>query len=270
MQEANGNNLLIGRGKAFFDRFDQSGNSTGFRFLGEAAKVDTTPSVTNKEYYTSTKASNIKIANVNIQQKHTISVELMEFTRENVALALLGDGVLVTQAMTTVTNEVIAGGVNQAAPAIGRSYQTSKGNISAVTLTSVAADGTTSTPLVVNVDYEIEDAGTGLITLLSATAAPGTPGVTVKATTYTSGAVNGAKVTAGTSVNIKGAFLFIGDPASGPKMNLRVWKTEITPSAAFSLIADDFGSMTLDAEVLDDSANHPTSPLYEVFYPTPV
>src|SRR5690242_2869631 len=107
--QANGNELGIGRGKFYFDRFGPDLRPTGvLRFVGEADKGDISISSTNKARYTTTKATNNKIASVDIQQTHTLALDLMEFVPENLALALLGTVAPVTQSGNTTIGEVLA------------------------------------------------------------------------------------------------------------------------------------------------------------------
>lgn len=247
--------LLLGRGKAYFDRFDASGNSTGLRFLGEVAKLELTPTVQTKDRFTSTKAAGTKIAHNITQQTHTLAIEMLEYQADNIALALLGDNITLTQSGGSITAETVS-----AAPTAGKCYQLANRIVSALVLTTGAGG---VTPVVIGTDYEIVDATIGLIHIL-----PGSTVVTsanpLKAA-YTAGAIAGGKqVQGGTVGKIQGRLVYIADPANGPGHDAEFWRVQIEPSGALAFLTDDYGSIPIKGELIDDSANHPTQPLYRI------
>jgi len=246
---ANGDNLYIGRGKFYFDRFDPTTMlPTGVRrFVGEVDKGDISISSTNKARFTTTKATNNKISSIDIQQTHTIALDLMEFTKDNVALALLGTATTYTQSVTPVTAEAVA-----ATHSVGDIFQLAGRNPTTLVLTGSPG------VLVLGTDYEIEDAKLGLIRMLTA-------GTTITAA-YTPGATTQPRVAAGQNTAIYGRLLFVGDPTSGPGFDMEAWKVKFMSSGVFSLLSDDFNKMSLTGEILEDAANHPTAPLYQLTY----
>jgi hypothetical protein len=248
---ANGDNLYIGTGKFYFDRFDPTTLlPTGVRrFVGEVDKGDVSISSTNKTRYTTTKASNNKIASLDIQQTHTLALSLMEFTKENLALAFLGNLSVFTQPITAVTAEAVAS-VYKA----GDILQLAERNPTTLVLTGA------SDPLVLGTDYEIENQGLGLIRMLTA-------GTTITAA-YTPGTTGLPRIAAGQNPSILGRVIFIGDPMNGPGFDVELWKVKFMTSGVVSLLGTDFGSVTMNGEVLDDSTNHPNAPLYQITYHT--
>jgi hypothetical protein len=247
---ANGNNLYIGRGKFYFDRFDPTTMlPTGVRrFVGEVDKADLTISSTNKARFTTTKATNNKIASIDIQQVHTIAIDLMEFTKDNVSLALLGTSSTFTQPVTAVTAESLA----STSYAIGDILQLAERNPTSLVLTG--GSGT----LVLGTDYDIEDQKLGLIRMLAA-------GTTISAA-YTPGATALPRVAAGQSMAIYGRLIFVSDPEIGPAFDLEVWKVKFMSAGVFALLSDDFNKISLTGEILEDTANHPAAPLYQFTY----
>lgn len=251
---ADPNQLLLGRGKIYFDRFDSSGNPMGLRFVGEADKLEINPSATTKDYFTMTKAASTKAAQNITQQTHEIDLQLREFQPTNVAIALLGDSVILTQ----VQKVVAAGGEQLTAKALpGCIYQTSMRNISLVT----AETGVT--PLVDGTDFEVLDSTLGLIHVLPGTEAlDGTKPLSVG---YTAAAIEaGTQIQAGTESKIEGKLVYISDAANGPNFDAEVWRVRFQPSGALALITDDYGTIPLKGEAMDDSTNHPTQPLYRL------
>jgi hypothetical protein len=246
--------LLLGRGKVYFDRFDSAGNATGLRFVGEADKFEITPSVTVKDYYTMSKAERTKIAQHIDTQMHEVDIQLREFQADNLALALLGDNSVLAQAGGAVVGEQLT-----AAATPGRIYQTAQRNISAVTAKTGA------TVLVAGTDYEIVDTKLGLIRAI-----PGSihlDGTAPLSVDYTGGVIaGGVQVKAGVESKIEGKLVYIGDPADGPQLDVEVWRVRIQPSGALALITDDYASIPLKGEILDDTKNHPTDPMYHVTY----
>ena len=79
MPEAvNGNNVLLGRGKIYFDRFDSAGLKTGELFLGNCPTFEITPSPEEiKKYSSADRAAGLLASDV---------------LRTSLALRIVGDG----------------------------------------------------------------------------------------------------------------------------------------------------------------------------------
>lgn len=250
------NQLLLGRGKVYFDRFDNTGAPTGLRFMGEADKVEINPSVTSKDYFTMTKAVSTKLAKNVVNQTHEVDVQLREYTAQNLALALFGESIVLTQAAAPA----VAGEQLTAKALPGLIYQTSKRNISGVAPAAAGGLG------VLGVDFEVLDPKLGLIHVLPGTVVfDGTHPLTIDYAAAAILATDGKlQVQTGTVPKIEGKLVFVGDPANGPAKDAEIWKVRFEPSGALGLISDDYAAIPLKGEVMDDSANHPTQPLYRV------
>ena len=109
--QADGTQMLLGRGKWYFDRGD------GLRFLGNADSAEITPSVNKVEKFGSTNAAAAKVASVTINQTHMLAINLNEYDPENLALALLGT----TASLSQTTASVSAGALTTAVK-MGRIY----------------------------------------------------------------------------------------------------------------------------------------------------
>lgn len=128
-------NLLLGRGKVFFDRF-VNGLPTGKRHLGNATALNMNTTVEEKKKYSSMQAETVVYNSVVTQVDAVAKITLDEYDPENLALVLLGENALVTQAALTgkvvslahvkkghfyelgdfdVTNVAFSGGTPQAA-----------------------------------------------------------------------------------------------------------------------------------------------------------
>ena len=262
--QANGNNLLIGRGKAYFDRYVSGVPSGNFRFLGVGPKFEITPSSTEKDRYDMSRAAAPLLTTVTTQQDHKLVIDLDEFTKDNLALALFGTTSVVTQATTAVTAETVFTGL--AATLLPDTILRLKNRNVPFTGTGALVLTATPgpTPMVLGTDYEMEDGEMGLIRILSTCTTIATITAITAAYTPTTGTFS--RVAAGVDTNIYGVVMFKGDPANGPAMEVEAWKVRIKPSAALALIADDYGLITLEGRVIADAVNHPTAPLYQVTY----
>jgi len=54
----------------------------------------------------------------------------------------------------------------------------------------------------------------------------------------------------------------------GPNEKWQFWRVQLSPSAAFNLISDEWSMLTFTGEGLADTANNPTSPYFTVTYAT--
>ena len=251
--DANGDNLLLGRGKFFFDRKTTAGVYTGYRFLGNVESAELTAESEKVEKYSSTRAASSLLKTVTTQQTHNLQIALDEHTPDNVALCFFGDTATLSQTGATVTAQALTGGLNAKK---GRLYTTLHRNISAV------APKQGATTLVEGTDYEVQDALTGLIYLLptSVTITEALP-LTVD---YTYATVALQAVDAGLVGNIEGRLLFTGDPVAGPGYDVTFWNVSVSGNGAVAFITQEFGTVPLSMQVLDDAINHPTSPLYRM------
>jgi hypothetical protein len=242
-------NLMLGAGQLWFNRTDAD---TGYAHLGNCTSFelsfdDTIQKVINRmtnALGTYRRITSERVANV--------SVTGQEFNPDNVALVTMGDVAALAQGAASASGEVLA----TAAQAVGeRAYQTEFRNISAVVIKQGA------TTLTLDDDYTIEDATLGLITFH-------TDGTDFVAGTqididYSYAAATNPTVRGGSKTNIEGALIFIGDPAAGPAMDVKVHIFSVEPEGALEFIGDNFLDWTLAGEALDDSVNHPNAPFWE-------
>lgn len=74
------------------------------------------------------------------------------------------------------------------------------------------------------------------------------------------GTVSGNDIVLLSENQIEGEFRFYGNPATGPKYNVYLWKVLLKSNTDLNLISDDWGTIQFEAEVQDDESNHPLSP----------
>jgi hypothetical protein len=250
-----GENLLVGKGQVLFDRFDTNGLPTGFRHLGNVSSMELTTADDVIEKFSSMSAGAPLYKRVNRRRNVTLKLTMDEFDPENVALALMGSTSVLVQPATAVVGEAV---FPSTVP--GSFFKLAKlGPYTGVTITFGA------TPGVLGVDYRVVDAKAGIYQILLGTAMTGAVTAGYTPTAYT-GTTGPKVVGGGTSGVIEGKLMFIGDPSTGPKTIVEVWRLNISPDSAVGLISDEFAEMGLTAGVLDDSALHPSNPLYQVTY----
>lgn len=254
-KEVSGDELLLGRGKVYFDRFDGSGAKTGERFLGNCTRFEITTEDDLRKRYSSATSSSPQMKSVNVRRTQSIAITMDQFNKENVALALMGTVSTYTQSAGSAANE---------SPPTAQVKQGYWFPLVFRDVSNVVVTGSGGTPThVAGTDYDV-DAVSGRIYVI-----PGggiTDGDTLEVD-YDYAAHTGAtalpKVQSGVSNVIEGFMRFIGDPASGPVWEAEVWKVSFTPDGALGFIQDDFGEMPLKGEVLDDSTSHPSEPYFQ-------
>lgn len=248
--EVNGNNILLGRGKIYFDRFDASGNKTGELFLGNCPTFEITPTVEDiKKYSSASKAADLIASDV---LRTTLALRIVgdEFSKENLAMALFGDNSTLTQTGSTVSEEEIEG-VKQ-----GRYYALSKREVSLVTVTSSPA-GTTYD---VNDDYTV-DATTGRIYIVEGGGIADGADILVD---FTYGTISLTTVRGMNQTSVKGYLRFIGDPTRGPKYECEIWRASVRADGAIGFISDEYSSWTLTGDIESDAVNHANEPHFRL------
>jgi hypothetical protein len=249
-------NLLLGKGQVFFDRFDAAGLSTGFKHLGnvETFELNTTDDKVQK--FSSMSAGAPLYKEVNRRRAAVLTLTGSEFHPENMALVTMGNLSELVQVATAVTAEPVSPTTVK-----GAYYMTKKlGPITAVTVTFGA------TPGVLGVDYAIINANVGLWRVLPGTLLTGAVTIGYTPTAYTSG-TGPSMVSGGAAGVIQGAVRFVGDPSTGPDMIVDVWRANVSPNGPVGLIGDDFATLSLTMAILDDSVLNPSFPLYRIIYP---
>lgn len=261
------NNRLIGRGYLVFARHTAAGDGgrADFTPFGNCPDFTITTEATSTENKSSMHSDSRVLDEINTEVTVTMSMSCQEFNQRNLALALLGDEGSYTQSIATAQAVVLSTSL-----VLGGVYDIGYLNPSALVLN----DETSSAALVQGTDWEYVPGGSisGAIRVLpggNATAGD-TLTATVTAPAITSGAV--ATIAGGAESDIKGTLYFYGDPAYGPKTDVKAWKVSVKPQDAVALIGtQDIGTFRLTMKVLDDSdglyGGSASFPLYKVIQP---
>jgi hypothetical protein len=249
-------NLIVGKGSVWINRFDNAGNGTGLQHLGnvDAMEITTEDDIIQK-FSSMTKDAPL-YKKITRRRNVTVRLTLSEFHPYNLALITQGEvDETYAQPATAVVGEVLTTSVVR-----GAYYKVSKlGPYTAPIVPSVGVLGT---------DYEIVDPIAGIIHIFDGVSATIVDGSTLTVgytpTAYTAGAVQ--RVKGGTQNTIEGSLLFVGDPSAGPKMMVEIWKASFTPDGALGLISEEFADLGLVGGVLADPVGHPGNQLYQVTY----
>lgn len=74
---------------------------------------------------------------------------------------------------------------------------------------------------------------------------------------------------ANTALDKEYALKFVSDNPYGPNEVWEFWKVQLSPGGAFSLIGDEWSTLSFSGEGLSDTANHAVTPFFNVtFYTT--
>lgn len=246
------NNLLLGRGNLYFSRFDTSGNPTGELHLGNCEMFEITPSVEFAEKNSAMDKTAGTYKQVPKHVTYDINIKGDEFSKENMALAFLGDTTAFTQGSGTVTAEVVTTVVKK-----GRWFPLKYRNVSSVVVKG-GVSGTTA--MTAGTDYTVDTVSGRIQVLATGTFADAD---TMKVD-YSYSAITSNKITAGTSPLIEGFLRYIANNAAGPTHEVQVWRVQLSGDGAIGFITDDFSDFTLKGKVLTDLGNHPSSPYFDM------
>lgn len=262
----NSNDLFLGKGSLFFDRYTSTPAKNGLFHLGNVETFEITTEDDQIEKKSSMSSASPILKKVTRGRTVKLKVVGNDFAQDAVALALMGDSNEQTQAATPVSGEIIG----LAATVLKGRYYRITGRYGPLSSIVIKQGATT---LVLGTDYVITDSVNGIIQTLqsSPTIVNGVGNLTADytPTAYSSG-TGIQTIRGGNKSLIEGGFFFSPDPASGPKMAVQVFRCSIAPDSALGFISDDFASWSLTATVLDDSAGlfggSTNEPLYRVSY----
>jgi hypothetical protein len=249
-ENVNGNNVLLGRGKIYFDRFDANGVRTGEIFLGNCPTFEITPASEDIKLYSSAEKAAPLIASDVTRTTLALRIAGSEFSKENLAMALFGDTSTLSQTGAAVTDEEITGVIQ------GRYFPLLYRDVSLVTVTSSPA-GTTYD---VDDDYTV-DAVSGRIYIVEGGAIADDADILVD---YTYGTIALPTIRGMNQTSVKGYLRFKGDPARGPKYECEIWRASVRSDGAIGFIADEYGSWTLTGDIESDATVHPNEPHFRL------
>ncbi len=251
MPEAvNANNILLGRGKIYFDRFNSAGAKTGELFLGNCPTFEITPSPEEIKKFSSADKAAAMIASDVLRVTLALRVVGDEFSKENLAMALFGDNSTLSQTGAAVTNEAIADVLQ------GRYYALAHRSVTLVTVTGPAGTPTYT----LNTDYKV-DAVSGRIYIVEGGTIADLADIEVD---YTYATLSLPTVRGMNQSSVRGMIRFVGDPARGPKYECEIWRASIRADGAIGFISDEYANWTMTGDIESDAVNHPDDPHFRL------
>lgn len=232
MSEARG---FIGAGDLYISRYNyETGQFDGLKGPFEVAKFEIKPNVDRKEMISEGRNTKGQVLEtVMIQKPFDFKLDLAEFNKEALAMALMGSHAPVNQAAGTLVDVPVVVTAKDVWLPVGKQNLTD-------TLTVESADGLTV--YVKGTDYEV-NYRMGWIKVLPASA------ITVGATVNVSGsnnAVSGTEISGATNSQIRARFVFEGvNYADQRPVNVEVYEAVIAADSAFDFLTGDFAKISL-------------------------
>lgn len=226
---------FLGQGKVFIAQRDAAGNPKAMRWLGDVDDVKIslkTGKVERKESWSGERA---KAMSLTIDKEASVDLTLMEFSQQNLSLALFGK--IITTAAGSVTGEQLPSGL-----VVGDRVAFKNPTVSAVVITDSAA-----TPAPVNsAKYEV-DPKYGALTVKDVT---GFTQPLIAA--YSHGAVDSVAVFGNAPSEMFLRYEGINLAQDGKPIIVELYRVKSEPLKELSLITDKQAEMKISAEVLID------------------
>lgn len=224
---------FIGSGEIYIDGRDV-GNAPNFSIA--PPKIDTKElKGMRRDNYGST------VKSVPVSFSQTLKFSLSDINRDNLILAMFGEGSVVTQIAGSASDEVVS-----VTKGVWHSLAHRKiKSTPAVVVTNT--DGTTT--YVEGTDYEVDYAAGRLVALETGTIVNGDIKVDYSYDSYT-----GYVVAANKKQIIEASLRFVGkDIAQGRDVDLTIYKVSIQPAGEIDLLATDFIKLDFTGDILATS-----------------
>lgn len=250
--------LRIGRGKLFIKRIDDStglDQGEGFVFGHQVTSVAYTPNEEKLEEQDATSAVGGVLAEITVARKPTIKCTFKAFDADLLATALMGELATYTQAATPVAAEAKLN--------VKQGTYVSLEKMGPVTAVGIEPLGG-GTPYTVTDDYVIEDGKYPMIYIVPDGAITTGSDIEIDYTPTAYTLVQ--QIKGATKSEIECALRFISSSSHGPTYNFDAWKCSVNIDAVLEFIqsATEFGSFDVTFTLLDDSANHATTPYIDL------
>jgi len=223
---------FLGSGLVYIDR-KVNGVYEGLRLIGNATKFEIKENSEKKERISKKRTNYGSALNtVYVKQPAEVNITLDDLDKENLALTFLGSSSSINITGATVADEAQTAYQD-------RVIQLDQRNVSAV----VVKDVTDTTTYVLDTDYSIVSANTGLIKILAGGAISDEDVLHIS---YTYGNMTSEKVLGGTDSNIIVKVLFDGlNQANQSDAVVEVYEAVLSPTTGVDFLSDDFTSIEL-------------------------
>jgi len=242
----NPDEYYIGKGRVWIDVLDADGARTGERYLGNTPSFELTPTSEKLDHFSAATAEAELDSSIVTRSQTSIRIVADEFSKENLAIAFMGDNSSLTQTADSVEAEAISGVVQD------RWYELAYRQVSNVVVT-----GPSGTPTYDLTDDYLVDAETGRIYIVAGGGITDDSDLEVD---YDYDDLALQTTRAITNTTLRAFIRFISDPAEGRKREFQIWKATLRADGAIGLITEEWGQISLLGEVESDAANHPNEP----------
>ena len=212
-----------------------AGAAAGLMDIGDASKLDLAVKEDKKKQMDSGKLGGGVRATVSRIQEVTLSMTLNDLNKTNIARALFGSEAAVAGA--TVADEVVVAYKGAMVPLVHI-------NPTAVTVTS--ADAVTT--YAAATDYEVRPGG--IYIMPTSTIADG---ASLKVD-YTHAAYDKVEAMTTGAITLELHFEGLNEANSGKPVIVDIYRAQLSPTKALSLLGDKFADLTVEAEVLIDTS----------------
>lgn len=212
-----------------------AGAAAGLMDIGDASKLDLAVKEDKKKQMDSGKLGGGVRATVSRITEVTLSMTLNDLNKTNVARAVFGAEAAVAGA--TVADEAVT------------AYKGALVPLAHINPTAVTVSHTSGTPnYVANTDYEVRPGG---IYILAAGAI--TDGQALKVD-YTYAAYDKVEAMTTGAITLELHFEGLNEANSGKPVIVDIYRAQLSPTKALSLLGDKFADLTVEAEVLIDTS----------------
>lgn len=241
-------NYMVGKGKLYFDRLDDDGNSTGELDLGNDPIFALTPDNELLEHFSSMegvkKKDKIAVIASNLNGKFTLD----EPNIENLILALSSEPVqYLNQGDGNQINEPVTCFTGKWVKILRRKF--TEGTV-------VVTNEAHTVTYVETTDYVI-DYTIGRIFAVSGGAIANSQTVHVD---YTYEEHSYPYANPATDPEVEGLLRFVGNTDFGFDFEIVLWRAKISASGDINFISDEWAQIEFNLECLDDTENHPDEP----------
>lgn len=212
-----------------------AGAAAGLMELGNASKLELAVKEDKQKLKDYSKPGGGTYSSVSRISEATLQMTLNDLNKTNVARAVFGTESAVVGA--TVANESVVAYKGAIVPLLHP-------NPTAVTVTNDAD----STTYVANTDYEVRAGG---IYIIAAGAITNAQALKVD---YTFAAYDKVEAMTSSSILLELHFEGLNEANSGKPVIVDIYKAQLSPTKALSLLGDKFADLQVDAEVLADTS----------------
>jgi len=238
-------NLVLGRGKVYFDRFAPGTQvKTGERYMGATPSYSVSAETQELDHFSSEEGLQVKDESVTLRVDYSGALTVEDMSDKNAALFFFGDA-------ETATISAAVGETESFAVQPGYFYQLGMTDakpegVELVSNVVVVLDpGGADTPCVAGTDYNV-DTDLGRIEVIDGgnLVADATMGVTYDITAQTQ-----SRVISGTSL-IQGAMRFISFNGVGNQRNFYMPKVTLRPNGEYALKGEEWQNIGFNVEIL--------------------